>query len=98
MKLRRSECQPDADPERSRLAVFADEAGRREAPVPKRDRDITCVERIPDPRLGEQVLAANAGPKIDQRICVLSLRVRIVVSERAIDDDVSPAVYRGHRT
>src|SRR5262245_29698586 len=61
-----SEAHAATEAEGPRRPVLAHEPGRRKPGVRKRDRNITCVERVPDPRLGEQPAAPDTAPEAGQ--------------------------------
>ena len=87
-----SELHSRAQPERARRTVLADESGWRQLAVGERDRNVGRVERVADPALCEEELAANAAAEVHERVGVLTLRVRFVVLEGAGDPDVGAAV------
>src|SRR6185295_5282853 len=60
------EIYSSTDAECSRRAVFAEEA-RLRAGERKRDRNVGRVERVADPELAEQLLAADAGAQVGER-------------------------------
>ena len=58
--LRGSEAHPPADAERPRRARFSKKSRSRQLPIERKgNRNISCVECVPDPPLREQVAALN---------------------------------------
>src|SRR5262249_15505497 len=82
----------------SGTAHLPDESRWRELrEIRERDRDVVRVERIPDPRFGEQPFAARAATEVGERIGVLLRQVRVVVLERAVEDRLRVSVEADRR-
>src|SRR4029077_20075576 len=82
-----SEGDAGGQAERARAAALADEPRRRQLRrIGEGHRDVARVERIADPALDEQQLAAPPAAEVGQRIRVLPRQVQVVVLERAVED------------
>src|SRR6187402_3304448 len=81
----------------ARAAILADETRRRKPLVRDGNRHIPSIERVANPELAEQPLAASAGAKVGEVVSVLARGVGLVVLEFAGHHELTTAVERNRR-
>src|SRR5262245_54336019 len=92
-----SECHTHGDAEATWRPHYPHESGWRQTAVSKRDRNISCIEGILQPRFDKRIPAAHAGSKVRQRIRFLPLGVGVIVLEATVEPHLAASIERNGR-